>query len=229
MPDIPEQPKASADDVAHTIVKAAISAVPAAGGPAAELMTLIFAPPLEKRREKWLGKLADAVNEILGKVADLTPEKLSQNDAFITTALHAGQIASRTHEVEKLTALRNAVVNSVLPGAPDDALQQIFLEHVDALTPWHLRILAYFDNPQEWASHHNIHFPQWTAGAPSQALEIAIPELTGRRQFYDVICASLERRQLLGSGIHGMMTGQGMLAQRTTSHGRDFLAFISRH
>ena len=66
----------------------------------------------ERRRAKWLEQLAEAVNEVQKKVAELTPEKLSANDVFISTALHAAEIASRTHQDEKLKALRNTVVNS---------------------------------------------------------------------------------------------------------------------
>jgi hypothetical protein len=159
MSDIPEEPKKSAADVAYTVAKAAVSAVPVAGGPAAELLGIIFGPSLEKRREKWLEQLADAVKEVQGKVAELTPEKLSQNEAFISTALRATEIAVRTHQEEKLEALRNAVVSAALPDAPNETLQQIFLNHVDSLTPWHMRILAFFDDPKDWGRRHKITYP----------------------------------------------------------------------
>src|SRR2546421_9006344 len=42
MSDIPEEPKKSARDVAYTVVKAADSGVPIVGGPAAELLGLVF-------------------------------------------------------------------------------------------------------------------------------------------------------------------------------------------
>jgi hypothetical protein len=229
MSDIPEEPKKSAADVAYTVAKAAVSAVPVAGGPAAEVLGLIFGPPLEKRREKWLEQLADAVKEVQEKVAELTPEKLSQNEAFITTALHATEIAVRTHQQEKLGALRNAVVSAALPGAPDETMQQIFLNHVDNLTPWHLRILAFFDNPQDWARRHKITYPTWTMGSPGLVLEQSMPELAGRRGLYDQIASDLEQRGLMpGGGLHTMMTAHGMFSPRTTPLGKQFLQFISR-
>jgi hypothetical protein len=229
MDKIADQPQKSSSDVAYAVVKAATSAVPVVGGPAAELLGLIFGPPLEKRKEAWLNLLAGAVETIRETVAELTPEKLSQNEAFISTALHATEVAIRTHEQEKLEALRNAVVNTVLPQAPDESLQQIFLDYIDEFTPWHLRILAFFDAPVEWARAQGIVLPDphWYAGSPSQALEKAMPELVNRRQFYDVVVAGLENRKLLGGGIHGMSTVQGMIAQRTSPHGREFISFIT--
>jgi hypothetical protein len=229
MSDIPQEPKKSAADVAYTVVKAAVSAVPVAGGPAAEVLGLIFGPPLEKRREQWSEQLADAVRELQEKVAELTPEKLSQNEAFITTALHATEIAVRTHQQEKLEALRNAVVSAALPGAPDDTMQQIFLNHVDSLTPWHLRILSFFVDPRGWGERHSISYPTWTMGAPSNVLEQSIPALAGRRGFYDQIVSDLEQRGLMpGGGLHTTMTAQGMFSARITPLGREFLEFISR-
>jgi hypothetical protein len=128
-------------------VKAAVSSLPTVGSPGAELLGLIFGPPLEKRREDWLNPLAQAVGEIQDKDAELTPDKLSQTDVFVTTTLNATQTAIRTHQKEKLDALRNAVTNAALPGAPDETVQQIFLNLVDAPTSWHLRVLSFLANP----------------------------------------------------------------------------------
>ena len=229
MSDVPEEPKKSAADVAYTVVKAAVSGVPVVGGPAAELLGLVFGPPLEKRREEWLEQLADAVKEIQDKVAELTPENLSQNESFISTALYATEIAIRTHQQEKIEALRNAVVSAALPDAPDETLQQIFLNHVDSLTPWHMRIVAFFDDPNGWGKSHNIRYPNWTMGAPALVLEQSMPQLAGQRAFYDQIVSDLQQRGLLANaGIHTMMTAHGMFSARTTPLGRQFLGFISK-
>jgi hypothetical protein len=39
-------------------------------------------------------------------------------------------------------------VNAALPGAPDEILQQIFLNLVDSLTAWHLSVLVFVANPR---------------------------------------------------------------------------------
>jgi len=229
MAGIPEEPKKSGADVAYAVAKAALSAVPVAGGSAAEMLGLIFGSPLERRREKWLRQLADAVNEIQQKATELTPEKLSEHEAFVSTALRATEIAVRTHQQEKLEALRNAVVSAALPGAPEETLQQVFLNHVDSLTPLHLQILAFFHDPQGWGQRHGITYPTWTAGSPSTVLEHSIPTLAGRRAFYDQLVSDLEQRGLmLSGGMHTTTTGHGMLSPRTTPLGEQFLDFISR-
>jgi len=216
-------------DVAYTVVKAALSAVPIAGGPAAELVGLVFGPPLEKRREKWLEQLADAVKEVQDKVSELTPEKLSKNEAFVTTVLRATEIAVRTHQQEKLEALRNAVVSAALPDAPDETLQQIFLNHADTLTPWHLLILNFLDNPGAWGQRNGIKYPMYMMGFPTMVLEQSMPQLSGRPEFYDQIVTDLEQMGLLrAGGLRTFGTVHDMFSPRTTARGKQFLAFISR-
>jgi hypothetical protein len=228
MAEIPKHPKKSAGDVAQGLVKAAVSGVPIVGGPAAELVGMVFGPPLEKRREKWMDDLATVVEELQDKVEGLTPEKLSQDEAFVTVALRATEIAIRTHQQEKLDALRNAVRNTGLRIHLDETVQQIFLNHVDTLTPWHLRVLKVFQDPHAWAQAHNINFPNWGAGSPSAVLEVALPDLAGNREFYDQLVSDLKQRGLMTNvDIHTAMTGHGMFQSRTSRLGNDFLRFIS--
>jgi hypothetical protein len=59
-------------------------------------------------------------------------------------------VAIRNHHKEKLKALRNAVLNSISPNLPEEDLQLMFLNWVDELTTWHLRILQFFDSPETW-------------------------------------------------------------------------------
>ena len=60
--------------------------------------------------------------------------KLSENAAFITTAMRASEMAMRTHQREKIEALGNAIVNSQLKGAPEETIQQIYWNDVDDST-----------------------------------------------------------------------------------------------
>src|SRR5262249_11288807 len=46
MSDVPDEPKESAGDVAYAVAKASVSGVPVVGGSAAELLGLVFGPPL---------------------------------------------------------------------------------------------------------------------------------------------------------------------------------------
>lgn len=219
--------KASPSDVAHTLIKAGISAIPIIGGPAAELFSAIIISPLSKRRDEWIASIATALKELEEKVEGFRIESLSQNDVFITTVMHATQIAIRNHQAEKLMALRNAVLNTALSISIDENTIMIFLNLIDAFTPWHLKILQFFESPTEWARSNGISFGNFYMGAPSDILEQAFPELRGKREFYDKIVKDLYSQGMMSiESLHGMMTFNGMIASRTTNLGNQFLAFI---
>ena len=218
----------SSGDVVHAVVKAGISGIPIIGGPATEIFSLIIAPPLTRRRDKWMENMAEGLKRLEEKVEGFKIEDLSSNDAFITTVTHASQAAIRNHQQEKLEALRNAVLNAALPNAPEDDLQLMFLEFVDSLTPGHLRVLKFLDNPKGWGQKHGITYPNWSMGGANAALEHAFAEFRGQRQLYDIFVKDLYSRGLLSTdSLHTTVTGEGMLASRTTNIGKQFIVFVT--
>lgn len=146
-------------------------------------------------------------------------EELQENEEFISAVMHASQIALRTHQNEKLEALRNAILNVAKGQAPEEALQNVFLNLIDSFTELHLRILKVFQNPEP---------PQnMSMGGLSNVLEHNIPELRGRRELYDQLWKDLYSRGLVNTdGLHVTMTGHGLGEKRTTGIGDAFLKFI---
>ena len=221
--------KKSAGDFAREVGRAVVSLVPAAGGPLQVVFENFFTSPIEKRKEAWLQQLADVLKEVEGRVAELTPDKLAENEVFVTVAMQASQIALRNHQQAKLEALRNAVLNAALPNPPQEDDQMIFLRLVDQLTPWHLRVLSVLDDPVRWMERHSVVNPAWGMGGTSTVLEHCLPDLRGQRDTYDQIVRDLQSEGLLGQGqfLHVMMTGGGMVGSRTTDRGKRFIRFIS--
>ena len=226
--DIGDKPKPGAGDIIHTVVKASLSAIPIAGGPAAELFAAIITPPIIKRRDAWVESLGQSLLALQEKIAGFNIDDLQNNEQFITAVMHATNSASRNHDKEKLDALRNATMNAALKIEPDEDLQLIFLYHVDQLTRWHLRILSFFSSPTRWYEDNKLKKPDLYMGAPAQALEGAFLELRGNRAFYDQVIKDLYSRGLLGiESLHVTMTGQGIFESRTTDIGNRFLRFIT--
>lgn len=221
--------KKSAGDIAREVGRAVVSAIPAAGGPLQVAFENIFTSPIEKRKEAWLEQLARIVEEVQERVADITPEKLAANEAFVTVAMQASQVAIRNHQQAKLEALRNAVLNSALPNPPQEDEQMIFLRLIDHLTPWHLRVLTLLDDPVRWMNRNGVKNPGWGMGGPSTVLEYCLPDLRGQRETYDQIVRDLQSEGLLGQGqfLHVTMTSGGMVASRTTERGKRFIKFIT--
>ena len=200
-----------------------------AGGPLSVILETAFAPPIERRREKWLKQLGEIVSHLEQRVADLTPEKLSQNEVFITIALQATQIALRNHHEEKLSALKGAVLHSALPNGPEEHLQLMFLQFVDELTPTHLAMLALFNSPVQWMQQHQIQYPAWGMGGVSTVVEHCFPALRGKREVYEQVVRDLQTRGLIRQGqfLNITMTGNGMVESRTSDIGRAFIDYVS--
>lgn len=144
----PEDLRPSPLDWAHLATKTGLSALPIIGGPAAELFSALFAPPLTRRRDEWLRFLAQALKDLEAKVASLSMERLAADEQFVTVVLQGTYIALRNHEPEKLNALRNAVLNAAINRPPDFDLRMMCINLVDLLTPWHMRILSFSKAPE---------------------------------------------------------------------------------
>ncbi len=224
MADPDEKLKPTKADAAHAFVRGVLSTVPVAGGPAAEFFSALVAPPLARRRDRWIREIARTLKQVQEQVDGLTLENLSQNEQFITSLLHAGQIASRTHHREKLKALRNAVTNAALPNPPDDVTQQLFLNQVDDLTPSHLKVLAYFDDPAAWTAQRGFAYPNHPIPNPREYAFVRLfPEFVDRRYLFEQLCRDLEVRGLVRPQ-ESRKVGE---KSYTTRMGKSFLKFIS--
>lgn len=140
-----EPPTSSAGDKVHALAKAGIGSIPLVGAAATELFQMVIAPPLERRRQAWMEAVAEGLRR-LEQEKGIDIERLKDNDAFIDTVMQASQVALRNSQQEKLDALRNAVLNSATPQPIEESRQQMFLNLVDVLTAWHIRILKLLSN-----------------------------------------------------------------------------------
>lgn len=142
-----EVPQKEPADYAHALAKTIIASVPRWwAAPASELFSLVIASPIEKRRDEFLEDIAWVVRETAARVDDLQPEKLAQNDAFVSAVIYAARIAISTHQREKLDALRNAVLNVALSKTVEEEKHIVFLHLIEVFSVTHFEILRLFAN-----------------------------------------------------------------------------------
>lgn len=154
--DITEVPKENDKDAAHAIVRAIVSIIPIAGGPALEYMKYLYTAPVEKRRDEWIRAVGTRLVECEKNISDFNKTVLATNELFITILLNASYIALRNHQQEKLYALQNAVLNTATNMPIEENLQIVFVNMIDSLTPIHLKLLAYFRDPKKWIEKNKI-------------------------------------------------------------------------
>lgn len=211
-------PTTSKGDTVHAIAKVGLSSIPTVGGASAELFQLLVQPPLEKRRIMWM----ETVGEKLKKLEDhgFNLETLQDNERFISTVMHASEIALKTHQKEKKAALRNVILNAAKDQTPDEAVEHMFLSFIDSMSDMHMRILRLFQAPEPP--------PNFSTGSLNSVLEHKIPELKGRRAIYDQFWKDLYSRGLINTdNLYTILSENGLKQKRTTEIGDAFLHFIA--
>jgi len=183
--------KKSTGDYALAATRAGLGIIPYAGAAASELLNLIVTPPLEKRRIEWMEDIGQRLR-LLEEKLGIDLSKLSENDAFIDSALTATQIVIRTSNNEKRNMLRNAITNIIITDSIDESLHSIYLNLIDYLSIWHIRILDFFNNPKLWFEKnnrsYNDQFNQKRLGSILIPLvKEGFPELKGRDDFINII------------------------------------------
>ena len=213
-----EVPEKSKGDAAHSIAKAGLSAIPVVGGLAAELFQNVIQPPLDKRRNEWMQLVGEKIEAL--EASGLKTEDLQNNEQFISAVMYASQLALRTHESEKIEALRNAVINIASGHAPEEVEQHLFLNFVDYFTPIHIQILKVFQNPTPPSG--------MSMGGLNHVLEHNLPNLRGQQELYKQFWKDLYSRGLVNTeGMNVTMSGNGLGQKRTTALGDQFINFIT--
>jgi hypothetical protein len=213
---------------AHRVARIMIGAVPILGGAGVEIFNSVIDTPMNERKVQWMNHVGNALNDLIEKGV-LTEQNLQRNETFITTVSQASMLAIRSHQQEKLEALRNAVLNVAVGHGPEEDLRQLFLNFIDVCTVTHIRLLSLMSGPEVWAQKHEVEFPSsWSMGGITQVIEHAFPDLKGKEQIYKVIWGDLYQRGLINTeGLGTTMSRQGILSRRTTELGAKLIEFLS--
>ena len=207
-------------------MEAGLQFVPGIGGALAVTFVTAVTWRLNQKREEWLKSLAEGVEDLRQQLGDIDLDAWVNDGRFTDAVVSAARTVEHTHQTDKLDVLRNAVLNSVGPDAPDADTQSIFMNMVDRFTSSHLRMLALWDDPPAWFSSRSLPRPT-SSGNRARTVEAALPEMRGRGQLIALIAGELKTAQLLTADMAGMASDQGMMQRLTTDFGRHLVRFIS--
>jgi len=219
----------TAEDYVHAGIRAGLSTAPFVSGPLVEFFNMIIAPPLEKRRDAWMIEIYSRLKKIEEQVEGFKIEELTKNENFISTLFYATQAAMRTHQQEKLQALRNAVINTANMPSTEENLQLMFLNLVDRYTPGHLILLELLDNPEQYGKRHTIKIADKThRNSITQLIDHTFPNFSNDPMVPQIL-KDLTSDGLLTPDIenrdHRPIVRLSFTA--TTKLGKKFLKFIS--
>lgn len=218
-------------DYINTIVKGAISAIPLAGGPLAEIFSMLIVPPISKRRDKLIIQIVEGLKNLEKKIDKFNIENLANNELFITTLLHGFQIALKNHQILKIEAIKNSILNSAINDNPDENINLMFLHYIDIFTAGHINLLSFFHNPEKWIEKKQIILN--SGGYQfSTFFKIIFKDFEDRKDYYYQIIADLNNNRLIRITVlsfnnNDIFKIKHFLNSYTTSFGKKFVKFIS--
>jgi hypothetical protein len=182
-----------------------------------------LSPFMAKNRDKYFEELKNDLERLSSKVDGLTVEKILSNEKVLSTILQVYPVVIRTREEEKLSLMRNVVLNTALEINIEDDMRSMYIQFVSDLTPSHFKILKYFQNPMKWLTDHNISLGGISATGRRTFLEKAIPELKGK---HDQFVMDLITRGLLLKGDWLNMAVSDFTSPMITEMGKELLRFV---
>lgn len=212
-------------------VVASLIPIPGVNALIGEAMASVLRVPLSRRLDGWAASI-DKRLRTLETEHGVDLEELAASDEFVTVMLHATQAALRSHEREKLDALRAAVTNAALQGEPDVDQRLIFTRWVDELTASHMAVLRFLLDPrgavEERADAMGTSVPP--IGNQLEALGFMYPEFQDdRRELAMQLARDLDARGLTTTagwgGAYLLSTDWSEVV--VTDLGKDFVAFIT--
>jgi hypothetical protein len=223
------------DEIRYRALKGVASLIPGGG----ELFGLLTSP-LARRRDDWMEDLERRLRDLEGHVKGFRFDDLGQDDQFVSATLQATQAALKTHQEEKLEALRNAVLNVASGKETDPDRQTVFIDLVARFTPFHLALLRFFQNPQGYCDSKEVISPPDRDNQPIfLLLHDCMPNLVAQTksptnlreaagtQFLDIVVMDLAGAALITPDLKNVYQKPPRYQRWTTHLGDDFLDFIT--
>lgn len=222
-----DQPKFSKSKIDHSlsVIKAAVNAIPVAGGPIGSLLSDYLPSTVEKRKTEFL------IN--LGKDLESVEERLQNDfvskDYFLSTFMQAFRRAIENHQDEKVTAFRAIIVNSAIDQSPKEDEIASFISITDRLTALHIKLLKILADPQKAVDANEqakIRFESISMGGLSTLFQMLLSD-------YPVDLVDVSFRDLYNMGLQNTerggvtMTRDGIVSKRTTDFGDRYLRYIT--
>lgn len=190
-----QYPQRDTADTLYGLTRAGLQFIPGAGGAVAELFSMVLAPSFVRRQEDWFKKLAGRLERVEAKVESFKLADLAKNEAFISATIQATRIAVGTHQEEKRRLLQNALLNVAVGERPNEELQQVFFNAIEAFTPSHVRVLeVLWKGENELIQRGRKPYQLGNLGNYGNVIRILIPELQGHDDLVQCIMTDLRSR-----------------------------------
>lgn len=207
--------------------RAALAAIPLIGGTVTEVLSMVLAPSVNRRRDEWFKELADGLDQLEAKVEGFKVENLVGNEVFVSGVIQATRAAAATHQQEKREYLRNILLKIAIGKGPGEELQHVFISAIDTFTASHVKVLDVLWNAAGNLTQRGL----WSASSPhgihdyGKAIKTLHPELADQDNLLRYIMADLHNWGLTNLSKPEDAFPQGG-SQAITNMGVEFLTFV---
>lgn len=165
---VPEPPEGESKTrtAVEVASEGAVGAIPLVGSLLAATLSAFFSATQENRTREWMAEMAQVVKALIDRMEDLEAQDLADNPVFYDAAVAAARIATATSAAAKHEALQNALFNIGIGDGLDSDKRAIFLRYVDELTPSHIALLRFADDPPKWFLARNLAWPAAVCSGP---------------------------------------------------------------
>ena len=172
---------------------------------------------LQRSYESW----QEMVGERLSALESTVFDTIGNNEAFATTLLKTTELAVKSN-AKKMELLANAVRYTAENEIDDDYII-IYLNYIDGYTISHLRLLKFFDAPNQYYSRG----VEYITTSPMTLYHETFSVPQNEYRLLDTMVKQLFDDGLLNTReMNAGMTMRGALSQRTTDIGRKFIEFF---
>lgn len=220
-----EPPKKDARDINYQLKAATLSVFPLLK----EFYELVIEPPFQQRSIAWMNTIAEKCMEYEKKFVEFKPENLVINETFQSAFAASARIAVQSHQKEKLEALYNALLNTIVMKDLEENFKLLFFSYIESMTILHMDIIKFFRQLREGeGALDKMYVPYFELYKKERALDINLDEI-----LFTSICKDLENKGLLlrgkkidaGGGLRKSPTGHFQWI-RHTELGEHFYKFI---
>lgn len=172
---------------------------------------------LQRRYESW----QEMVGERLSALESTVFDTLGNNETFATALLKTTELAVKSN-AKKMELLANAVKYAAENKIEDDYII-IYLNYIDGYAISHLRLLRFFDDPNQYYSRG----VDYITTSPMTLYHETFSVPQSEYRLLDTMVKQLFDDGLLNTReMNAGMTMRGALSQRTTDIGRKFIEFF---
>jgi len=194
---------------------------------------ITVAQPLHQRLQRWRMKVEKKLVELSKNFEEFRSKQLAKNELFLSAYTVASRIAVQTHQKEKLEALDNALLNTVLMKDLEENYKLLYFSYIESITPLHIAILKFYKKIRHAEifpnSDYNKHFEIFHAEMSSIKLKLD-------SNLFTQVCKDLELKNLIYKGSKKESNKKTNRIARVndpwdwmhiTDNGKRFLQFIN--